>query len=995
MPGKRKETARPKLLLTSRRPTNIATWNVRTMYAGGKAAMIAVEMRRYKISLLGLGETRWLQSGQVKLASGETILYSGHPDDSAPHTQGVAFMLSKEAQRALISWEPINSRIITAKFQTTHKKINLQVVQCYAPTNDTDDETKDQFYNQLHHILQSRKEKDIMILMGDMNAKIGGNNNGYELIMGKEGPGTMNENGERFAEACADNNLVIGGSVFQHKNIHKITWVSADHITENQIDHICISQKFRHSLLDVRARRAADAGSDHHLLTAKIQLKLKAMKHREGRVKFNIQQFQDIGTTELYKIALHNRYQALEIEIETPREVDEIWKGLKNMWKDTCEEVVGRRKTDNKPWLSTDTTRKVSERRGKKEALNRSKTRATKMAAKRDYAAANKEVKKSVRRDKKKYIEDLAQQAEEAAGKNNLKDLYLTTKKLTDRFRHTQAHIKNAQGVLLTTKEDQVKRWTEHFRALLNRQAPHLTAEIPPSPNLVKINCNPPTKPEIKKAIKTLRGGKAEGPDGIPAEALKADIETSTNMLYHLLKTIWEEECVPSDWKDGHIVKIPKKGDLRDCKNYRGIMLLSTPGKVLNRILLERLQKGLDEKLRENQAGFRENRSCGDQTATLRIIIEKSIEWNTSVYVNFIDFEKAFDSVDREMLWKLTAHYGIPAKITNIIRSTYQGMRCQVLHEGCISEPFEVLTGVRQGCLLSPLLFLLCVDWIMIQVTCNSRTGIQWSMTEQLEDLDFADDLALLAHTQQQMQEKSGKLEDTAALLGLKTNSSKTKVMRINSNNNTPITMNQNQLEEVASFTYLGTIISVDGGTEEDVRARIGKARATFNMLNNIWKMKNLSLKTKLQIFNSNVKSTLLYGSETWKTTTNILNKLQTFTNRCLRRLLGIYWPNTISNANLWELTKQETIETQIRRRKWKWIGHTLRRQKSITKQALTWNPQGKRKRGRPRTTWRRTTEQEMKKEGLSWPQLERRAQDRRGWRGFVDGLCSFGNLKA
>ncbi len=107
-------------LLTSRRSTNIPTWNVQTMYAGGRTAVIAKEMRRYRISLLC--ETRWLQSGQVKLASGETILYSGHPEDSAPHTEGVGFILSKGAQRALISWEPVNSRIITAKFHTTHKK---------------------------------------------------------------------------------------------------------------------------------------------------------------------------------------------------------------------------------------------------------------------------------------------------------------------------------------------------------------------------------------------------------------------------------------------------------------------------------------------------------------------------------------------------------------------------------------------------------------------------------------------------------------------------------------------------------------------------------------------------------------------------------------------------------------------------------------------------------------------------------------------------------
>ncbi len=127
-------------------------------------------------------------------------------------------------------------------------------------------------------------ERDITIVMGDFNAKIGEDNTGYEEAMGRHGLGELSENGERFIDFCALNRLVIGGRIFPHRRIHKATWVSPDHTTENQIDHICISKKFRRSLQDVRVRRGADVASDHHLLTLRIKLKLKkaAQRQQEG-----------------------------------------------------------------------------------------------------------------------------------------------------------------------------------------------------------------------------------------------------------------------------------------------------------------------------------------------------------------------------------------------------------------------------------------------------------------------------------------------------------------------------------------------------------------------------------------------------------------------------------------------------------------------------------------------------------------------------------------
>ena len=213
------------------RDTTIGTWNVRTMFQSGKAAQIAAEMQKYNIALLGISESRWAQSRQKRLISREMILFSDHED--APHTEGVALMLSRSAQKALIGWESHGPRIIRAAFRTKQKKIKLNIVQCYAPTNDSDEEDKCKFYDRLQSVLDKCPGIDITIVIGDLNAKIGEDITGNEEVMGRHGLGEMSDNGERFTDFCALNGLVIGGSIFPHKRIHKVTWVSPDNSTEN------------------------------------------------------------------------------------------------------------------------------------------------------------------------------------------------------------------------------------------------------------------------------------------------------------------------------------------------------------------------------------------------------------------------------------------------------------------------------------------------------------------------------------------------------------------------------------------------------------------------------------------------------------------------------------------------------------------------------------------------------------------------------------------
>ena len=225
--------------------------------------------------------------------------------------------------------------------------------------------------------------------------------------------------------------------------------------------------------------------------------------------------------------------------------------------------------------------------------------------------------------------------------------------------------------------------------------------------------------------------------------------------------------------------------------------------------------------------------------------------------------------------------------------------------------------------------------------------------------------------------------------VGLILNSDKTKILRVCTSGNCTLNIDGKQITEVDSFKYLGSIITKDGGADADVKSRIQKARQSFGALNNVWRSSQISRNLKIKIFKTNVLSVLLYGCETWKVTNAIESQIQVFVNNCLRRILRIFWPNVISNENLWNITNVENMATMIRRRKWNWIGHTLRRPgDDIAKAALDWNPQGNRKRGRPKITWKRTIVDEAKNQGKTWNETKALAQNRVRWRQFVGALC-------
>lgn len=488
-------------------------------------------------------------------------------------------------------------------------------------------------------------------------------------------------------------------------------------------------------------------------------------------------------------------------------------------------------------------------------------------------------------------------------------------------------------------------------------------------------------------AIKMQKSNKAAGLDEIPAELLKHGGQAVEMRLTDLFNACWQAATVPEDWQKGVIVKLPKKGNATECTNWRGITLLSIPGKIFCAVLLRRIQAAADHRLREEQAGFRRGRSCSDQIFALRNIIEQCVEYKRPLSINFIDFKKAFDSIHRESLWNILHLYGIPRKFIAAFQSLYHHSSCCVKTDAGHTEFFAIETGVKQGCVLSPFLFLVTLDFVMRKALTGPNMGINWDGHSRLTDLDFADDIALLAEDGHRLQELTSDLHREAMKVGLRISAEKSKVIHVGTLARVPkINVGGQDLEEVDKFTYLGSVIGRDGDAETDVKCRLGKAAAVFQQMRNIWSSASITLNIKLRLYTSIILPMATYAAETWKASASITRKVNVFHQRCLRRILRIRYFDHITNEEVLRRSKLPSLSTIIAHRRLRLAGHVIRMEDNrIPKKALRWVPPGgQRGKGRPRLTWRRTFLSDLKALNVSWDEAEDLASDRARWKALI-----------
>ena len=351
-----------------------------------------------------------------------------------------------------------------------------------------------------------------------------------------------------------------------------------------------------------------------------------------------------------------------------------------------------------------------------------------------------------------------------------------------------------------------------------------------------QFDLKPITVKEIRTTIHKLKRRKAPGPDSIPMEIFKEFDEESLNEVREIMQEWWDNEDIPTDELKARVVLIYKKGNTSKYENYRPISLLNSMYKIFAAIFQKRLARGIDKFIQQTQYGFRKAKSTTDALFLTRRIAEYGEKTTNDVILLLLDWEKAFDKIDREKMHNAMESLGINIKYRNIIKSLYKNTQFKVEIDGVESEWEQQATGIRQGCPLSPYLFILVMTVMFDEI--HKELGA--TLIEKripgvtFDEILYADDTICIGTDTKSINKFLKAIEEKGKEFGLKLNQTKCEVVTSMRNPNVHF-KDGTRVKIVEEAKYLGCHINEQSDYRKELGKRISIAMITLKKLDIFW----------------------------------------------------------------------------------------------------------------------------------------------------------------
>lgn len=943
-----------------RKQNFIATFNVNSLLKVGKLKHLTDTLKAQNITITALQETRYTDEN-VFDSEGFRI-YKGKKGvrimKNTPHL-GTGFIINKNILDSILDFESHNERLSLLTFKSTNKIYTI--VNAHAPINKenrTNSEKVELFWDKLDDVLQNIPDKHNIILLGDFNAQIGKEKK-FRKVVGKyPAHKRTNKNGERLIEICQSHNLILKSTTFKKRPQKQKTWVSPNpHMGEFQLDHVAIKRIWQKEIQNVKVLKSANLDSDHYLTKIKFkvipQTKIKSNRLKTRRI-------------DPEKLILNSD----EFSKATENLKREKWESIKTKMIQQAETVASFKRTKKHAWWTSECDDLIKIRQEAWQKWNSTKSEENREA----FVNIRKQVSKKIKHVKKISENERLNRINENFTKNNSRNFYQTFKQALTKYNPPSLQLEDEDGKKAHNNTDNCKILAKYFQKLLNCEKPKEIFNFKTNNNNAE-NSTPPDLDEIERIVKELKNNKASGESLIVAEMWKTAHINAKESLAEIFKDIWKKEEIPNDWKSALIHPLHKKGSKTDPNNYRGISLLEVTYKILSKALLNRADYQLDSQIGEYQGGFRKSRSCVEQIFNLKSIMEYCKCQSRTYVITFIDFQKAYDSIDRSSLFLTLKELGLDNKTISIIKATLTDTYSKVKFLGELSDPFLIETGVRQGDGLSPLLFNCALEKVVREWNKNldKTSGIKLGTKGlKVNCLAFADDMALIAKNWEEAEQQIKELEKQAAKIGLKISFEKTKILTNIKNSPNSICINENKICKVDHFKYLGEWISWNSLDKKALVIRANKVELAFQLTKNIYNKKSLSWNSKLRHYKTVIKPEALYAAETLRLCNKgLIENLEKKERKIIRKILGTKFQNNqvklISNDKLY--TKIEKISDTMRKRRIAFYSHLVRMKKNrLTKQIFDFLQSKKTK-----SKWFTQVEEDLKELKISGETIKER----------------------